>query len=75
MQRLKENHPFGNLEPKQRTKVGVYCRVSGVLLRDHYNCDLNSVVKKETNDYFISKKPVKIVSVCGYVEYIGGCDA
>lgn len=72
LHRLKKRYGFGNLQPKLRKKVSVYCRDTGVQLRDHYNCDLNSVCKKETNDYFINRQPVKIVSDCGYVEYIGG---
>lgn len=72
--RLKKKYGFGNLAPKMRDKVSVYCRETGKLLRDHYSCDLNSVCKKETNDYFITKQSVKIVSDCGYVEYIGGHD-
>jgi len=71
---IKAMHEFGNLEPRLRTKVSVYCRETGKQLRDHYTCDLNSVCKKETNDYFITKQPVKVVSDCGYVEYIGGHD-
>ena len=69
---IKAMHEFGNLEPRLRSRVSVYCRETGELLRDHYNCDLNNIVTKETNDYFITKKLVKVVSSCGYIESIGG---
>ena len=69
--RLKKRYGFGNLTPKMRDKVSVYCAQTDKLLRDHYRGDLNSITKKEYNDYFITKQPVKVVSCCGYVEYIG----
>ena len=62
---------FGNLKPEIRSKVSIYCAETDKLLRDHYQGDLNSIMKKEFNDYFITKQPVKVVSCCGYVEYIG----
>lgn len=63
---------FGNLQPQMRERIAVYDAVTERRIADIYNQDLNSVVKRLHNQYFVDRKPVIVRDCEGYVEYIGG---
>lgn len=70
MSRIKQESCFGQLEPAYRGKISVYCKTEGKHIADFYACDLNEVIKRHHAQAFMYGERYKIVSSCGYVEYI-----
>lgn len=63
---------FGHLDPRWVKRIDIYSVRCGLMIRSYYYQDLNEIIKRTHNQYFIDRVPVKLVSDCGYVEYIGG---